>query len=137
MMPPLAEQLRPQTLEEVVGQPHLVGPDGFITSIIKTGTPLSIILWGPPGSGKTSIARLYAKSFSLRFETLSAVFSGIADLRRIIKEIEDTPLLGKGVVLFVDESTALIKHSKTLFCHFWKKERLSSLAPPPKILHSI
>lgn len=121
MMPPLAEQLRPQTIDEVVGQPHLVGPDGFINSIIKTGKPLSIILWGPPGSGKTSIARLYAKSFNMRFQTLSAIFSGIADLRRIVKEAEDLPLLGKGTVLFVDEIHRFNKAQQDAFLPFIEK----------------
>ncbi|MEI8125195.1 MAG: AAA family ATPase, partial [Parachlamydiaceae bacterium] len=83
---PLAELLRPSSLEKIVGQSHLVGENGFISSIIKGGKPLSILLWGPPGCGKTSIARLYAKAFSMRFETLSAIFSGIGDLRKVIKE---------------------------------------------------
>lgn len=121
MLPPLAEQLRPQSLDEVVGQPHLVGPDGFVTSIIKSGTPLSIILWGPPGSGKTSIARLYAKSFNMRFETLSAVFSGIADLRKVVKDAEEMPLLGRGVVLFVDEIHRFNKAQQDAFLPFLEK----------------
>src|ERR1700693_4059159 len=99
MTVPLAEQLRPKELADIVGQDHLVGPNGFITSIIKSGRPLSIILWGPPGSGKTSIARLYAKAFSMRFVTLSAIFSGIADLRKILKDAEETPLLGYSTLL--------------------------------------
>lgn len=100
---PLAEQLRPKSLGDVVGQDHLVGPSGFITKLVNDAKPLSIILWGPPGSGKTSIARLYAKAFSMRFQSMSAIFNGIADLRKIITDLEKTPLFGQGTVLFVDE----------------------------------
>jgi len=115
---PLAEQLRPTTLNDIVGQDHLVGTDGFITSIIKGGRPLSIILWGPPGCGKTSIARLYAKAFSMRFESMSAVFSGIADLKRIVKECEERPLLGKATLLFVDEIHRFNKAQQDAFLPF-------------------
>jgi putative ATPase len=100
---PLAERLRPETFEEIFGQPHLLGEMGFITHIIKTGRPLSIILWGPPGSGKTSIARLYAKAFDVPFKSMSAIFSGVSDLKQVVKDIEERPLLGRRVVLFVDE----------------------------------
>lgn len=115
---PLAEQLRPTSLNDIVGQDHLVGNDGFITSIIKGGKPLSILLWGPPGCGKTSIARLYAKAFNMRFESLSAVFSGIADLKRIIKECEERPLLGKETLLFVDEIHRFNKSQQDAFLPF-------------------
>lgn len=100
---PLAEQMRPSSLEDVVGQNHLLGPGGIIPSIIKGGKPLSIILWGPPGCGKTTIARLYAKAFNMRFESMSAIFSGVADLKRVVKECEERPLLGAATLLFVDE----------------------------------
>lgn len=100
---PLAEELRPQNLNEIVGQDHILGENGLITRTIQTGTPLSIVLWGPPGSGKTSIARLYAKAFNLPFTSISAIFSGVADIRKIIKEAQDTPLFNKSMLLFVDE----------------------------------
>ncbi len=91
MNSPLAEQFRPSSLAEVIGQDHLVGSDGFITKIVNSKKPLSIILWGPPGSGKTSIARLYAKAFSLEFKNMSAIFSGIADIRKIVQEMQSNP----------------------------------------------
>lgn len=101
--PPLAEILRAQILEDIVGQDHLLGPNGWITRIINSGKPQSVLLWGPPGVGKTSIARLYAKAFSLRFVSQSAVFSGIADIKRIIKETEEQPLFSGTTLLFMDE----------------------------------
>lgn len=121
MLAPLAERLRAQSFEEIVGQSHLLGEDGFITRIIKSGNPLSIILWGPPGSGKTSIARLYAKSFSMRFKTLSAIFSGVADLRQIVKEAEENPLFDKGILLFVDEIHRFNKSQQDAFLPFLEK----------------
>lgn len=121
---PLSEQLRPQSLEEVVGQDHLVGEHGFITSIIKRGKPLSIILWGPPGSGKTSIARLYAKAFKLRFETMSAIFSGVADLRKLLKESESAPLFNQSILLFVDEIHRFNKSQQDAFLPYLESGKL-------------
>lgn len=121
MLPPLAERLRPQSFEEIVGQEHLLGEEGFITRIIKSKKPLSIILWGPPGSGKTSIARLYAKAFSMRFHSLSAIFSGVADIRKIVKEAEERPLLEKGVLLFVDEIHRFNKSQQDAFLPYLEK----------------
>lgn len=100
---PLAERLRPENLSEIVGQNHLTGSSGFLVQLIEQKKPLSILLFGPPGSGKTSIARLYAKAFHLRFISLSAVWDGIGELKKIINEIHATPLLGQQVLLFVDE----------------------------------
>jgi len=100
---PLSERLRPKTLEEIAGQEHLVAEDGMIRRIIRSKKPLSILLYGPPGSGKTTIARLYAKAFSARFITLSAVFSGVADLKKIVANSKNSPLFDAQIVLFVDE----------------------------------
>lgn len=118
MTQPLADQLRPTRLEEIVGQDHLLGEGGFIPSVIKAGKPLSMILWGPPGSGKTSIARLYAKAFSMEFRSLNAIFSGIADLRKIITEIKEMPLFQRGTVLFVDEIHRFNKAQQDAFLPF-------------------
>ncbi|HWX49739.1 MAG TPA: AAA family ATPase, partial [Roseomonas sp.] len=79
---PLADRLRPRRLEEVVGQDHLLGPQGTITRMLERDALASLILWGPPGVGKTTIARLLAEAAGLRFAALSAVFSGVADLKR-------------------------------------------------------
>src|SRR5690554_6539172 len=80
---PLADRLRPRTLDEVVGQTHLLGPNGPIGRMVAQRRLASMILWGPPGCGKTTIARLLAEATDLAFEPLSAVFSGVADLRKV------------------------------------------------------
>jgi putative ATPase len=100
---PLAEELRPRSLQDIVGQDHILGENGLITRTIRAGSPLSIILWGPPGCGKTSIARLYAQAFEMRFISISAIFSGVADLKKIFKEAQEHPPLHQQTVLFVDE----------------------------------
>lgn len=115
---PLAERLRPASLNHIVGQDHLVGKDGFITSVVTSKKPLSIILWGPPGCGKTSIARLYAKAFSMHFQTLSAVFSGISDFKKIIKDTEEQPLFRQETLLFVDEIHRFNKAQQDAFLPF-------------------
>jgi putative ATPase len=100
---PLAERLRPQSLAEVVGQDHLTGPDGALGRMVAHGALASIILWGPPGTGKTSIARLLADAVGLRFQALSAVFSGVADLKSAFADAERMAAAGQRTLLFVDE----------------------------------
>lgn len=100
---PLADRLRPKSLAEVVGQEHLTGPDGAIGRMVAAGRLASMILWGPPGSGKTSIARLLADAVGLRFVAISAVFSGVADLKKIFAEARTASRAGQQTLLFVDE----------------------------------
>jgi putative ATPase len=100
---PLAEELRPKRLEDVVGQDHLLGPDGPLGRMLAQQRLSSMILWGPPGSGKTTIARLLAASVKLEFETISAIHSGVADLRRVFETAKTRRLAGQGTLLFVDE----------------------------------
>lgn len=100
---PLADRLRPATLAEIVGQEHLTGADGPIGRMVAAGRLSSIILWGPPGSGKTSIARLLADAVGLRYQAVSAVFSGVAELRKIFAEAQGQATTGQRTLLFVDE----------------------------------
>jgi putative ATPase len=100
---PLADRLRPKTLSEVVGQDHLLGPEGPIGRMVAQGRAHSIVLWGPPGTGKTTIARLLSHAFKLHFEQLSAVFSGVADLKKAFEAARLRRRTGQGTLLFVDE----------------------------------
>ncbi len=100
---PLADRLRPRTLSEVTGQNHLVGPDGKLTRLLKGGRLPSLILWGPPGCGKTTIARLLAGETNLAFEQLSAIFSGVQDLRKAFDKARMQREQGRGTLLFIDE----------------------------------
>ncbi len=100
---PLPDRLRPTKLSEVVGQDHLVGVNGTLTRMLKSGRLPSLILWGPPGSGKTTVARLLAHETQLEFEQLSAIFSGVQDLRKAFDRAKSRRELGKGTLLFIDE----------------------------------
>ena len=100
---PLADRLRPRALEEVIGQEHLTGPEGAIGRMVAAGRLASMILWGPPGTGKTSIARLLAAAVGMRYVAVSAVFSGVADLKKAFAEADTMAKAGQRTLLFVDE----------------------------------
>ena len=100
---PLADRLRPTILGDIIGQEHLTGPEGAIGRMVASGRMSSMILWGPPGTGKTSIARLLADAVGMHFLSVSAVFSGVADLKKAFAEAEQVQRMGKSTLLFVDE----------------------------------
>lgn len=100
---PLADRLRPQNLADVVGQEHLTGEQGTLTRMLRSGRVGSLILWGPPGTGKTTVARLLANETDLEFHQISAIFSGVADLKKVFEAARARRQAGKGTLLFVDE----------------------------------
>ncbi len=115
---PLADRLRPQRLSDVVGQDHLVGPEGTLTRMLAQGRVSSIILWGPPGTGKTTIARLLAGETGLAFEQMSAIFSGVADLKKAFEQARIRREQGRGTLLFVDEIHRFNKSQQDSFLPF-------------------
>ena len=112
---PLADRLRPQSLETIVGQDHLVGEGGALRRMVESGTLGSIILWGPPGCGKTTIARILAQHTDLHFEQISAIFSGVADLKKVFESAKLRRRNGRGTLLFVDEIHRFNKSQQDAF----------------------
>lgn len=112
---PLAEELRPVSLDEIAGQSHLISQDGFLAHLIHTKKPLSLLLWGPPGCGKTTLARIYARSLDAHFYPISPLMQGTSDLKKLIDDQKNHPLLQKQCVIFVDEIHRFNKAQQDIF----------------------
>ena len=112
---PLADRLRPRVIDDVVGQDHLVGAGGILRRMVENKRLSSIILWGPPGCGKTTLARILADHTDLHFEQISAIFSGVADLRKVFDSARLRRRQGRGTLLFVDEIHRFNKSQQDAF----------------------
>lgn len=121
---PLSEKLRPSSIDQLVGQNHLLGEDSFLKDLIFKKEPLSILLWGPPGCGKTTLAKIYGKNLNPNFHVLSAVSTSISDIKSIFKEAEQYPLLNPYVVIFLDEIHRFNKSQQDLFLPYLENGKL-------------
>ncbi len=116
--PPLAERMRPQSLDGFVGQTHLVGPNRVMTEMLRAGEPFSMILWGPPGAGKTTLARILANALSADFISLSAVTAGVSDVRKAIdRAIKNRTVFKRRTILFIDEIHRFNKAQQDALLH--------------------
>ena len=119
---PLAELLRPATIDEVVGQQHLLGPGKPLRLAFESGKAHSMILWGPPGVGKTTLARLMARAFEAEFVAISAVFSGVKDIREAMQAAQnELDRSGRPTILFTTKSTVSTRRSRTPSCRTWRR----------------
>lgn len=121
---PLASRLRPTTLEEVVGQRHIIGKDKLLYRAIRADKLGSIIFYGPPGTGKTTLARVIANTTSAKFTQINATVAGKKDMEEVVRQAKDAlGMYQQKTILFVDEITGLIKGSRTIFCPLWRMVR--------------
>ena len=130
---PLAERLRPKTIDEVVGQKHLLGPGKPLRSAFENAHPHSMILWGPPGVGKTTLARLMADAFGLPFISISTVLGGVKDIRDAVeKATANRERTGRSTVVLWMKSIGFLRASRTLSCPMWKADSSLSSVQPQK-----
>ena len=125
LVAPLAERLRPQTVEEVLGQQAVTKSSSVLASTLKSKTPKSFVFWGPPGCGKTTLARIYAKSFDADYVSLSAVLNGVKDLKEATEKAKKNLEINLRTVVFVDEIHRFNKPNKMHFYHLLKTVQLS------------
>ena len=131
---PLAERLRPRTIADVVGQRHLLAPGKPLAVAFAAGQPHSMILWGPPGVGKTTLARLMADAFKAEFLAISAVLAGVKDIREAVAHAESVRAqYGRATILFVDEVHRFNKAQQDAFRRSWSRACSRSSARPPRI----